>query len=154
METKTNNNSSSSSITRYLYMFALGLFLTLSGNAEASTHKSASVDSTWTLDTTVGSIKCYHKVSKCGDMVTVFVLFDNTGSGSQTISWDAQVTSNRSGVQSHPNGKLTMTLLPGLTKATSCGDGEPRELYIMAYEVDDGNDVNIYSYRFANCSVK
>lgn len=121
---------------------------------KAETSKSTSVDSTWTLDTTVGDVKCYYKIGKCGDVDVAFALFENTSKTNVTISWDEEITSNRKSIQANPNGNQTLTISPGITYAVNCDDTQNSALYVLAYQVDDGNTVNIYKFHFINCKIK
>lgn len=148
---KVQNLISVSTSKLLLMLLFASVFLPI-GKLKAENQKSMSIDSTWTLDTTIMDVKFYHKIVECDSMNTVYLRFDNQNSSDVVISWSDEFKTQFFDQQSGMAGTKEITIPAGLTQNLDC-NSEDANCIIHCNQVDPSYSAIIYSYKFINPTV-
>lgn len=135
-------------ILKAFHAILLGLFFTtVSTNTYAQTAQ-------WVLDATVSDVKVYHMITKCGDMDVVYLKFINDNSEAKKISWDATYVTNKPTPVVNPQGRQVLNLSTGEIAGVNCNAETNRALYLLAYEIGEGNQPTISGFSISNITVE
>ena len=134
----------------YLAFFAI---LLMAASANASLQNTTTIDSTWTLDTTVNNVDCYYKFIVCGNDNLVYLRFDNKNSSQVSITWiDVVSTQHEANVESFVGNKV-LTLDVGESPEYTCSSSLNSTIVIPS-KIHPAYKASIAEYKFNVISVQ
>lgn len=107
----------------------------------------------WTLSQTVGNVDCYYRLTPCNADTVVFLKFVNRNNSSKTVSWKEVFDTQFAGGVIGFFGRRQMTLSPGTTEQSVCGDVLYPDCLILPSEVSAIYVAKIYRFSFADITV-
>ncbi len=106
-------------LPKLLVVFILTLMFLKPSEIKASSFSENSVDSTWTLDTSVNNVDCYYKISNCNGISVIYLIFNNKNSSDVKISWDDVVFTQFENSEEFAN-KKELVLQSGESSSNDC----------------------------------
>ena len=110
-------------------------------------------DDGWVFHQTVNNVDFYHMLANCDGKKVVLLKFNNRNNHKVKVSWkEAFDTQFKKGEEGFA-GKKILTVAPGETFASGCGDSRYKDLLIMPAQVSPTYIAEISAFEFKELKV-
>ena len=121
--------------------------------AFVSPQKATTAADGWVFHQTVNNVDFYHMLANCDGKKVVLLKFNNRNNHKVKVSWKEVLTTQFDKEVESYGGKKVVTITPGETFASSCGDNKHKDLLIMPAQVVPTYIAEISAFQFKELKV-